>query len=406
MRSPPRGRPPAAPLPLPFTDEPSPGAPPAPSVLPRDLRGDAPAPLADRRAALALALLPGVGPVRWRRALDAHEGDPAAALGAARPALAADARRAADDALRGAARAGLALLLLGDSGYPTTLLDLPDPPPALWCAGEPTLLAARPSVAVVGTRAMSAYGARTARRLSAALAEAGVLVVSGMARGIDGVAHEAALAAAAPTVGVLGTGVDVAYPAAHRALHRRIAAAGALVSEQLPGAAATAGAFPRRNRIIAALADLTLVVEAGHRSGALITAAVALELGRPVAAVPGPIDVAAAAGTNTLLRDGAHLIAEPDDLLALLALAAPRPAGARTAGAVGRRALPTAAADPPETLDPDQLVVWRALAEPAGDPDVLAGRAGLPARRCAAALSLLEVAGHVEVTATGELRRR
>ncbi|MDF1502204.1 DNA-processing protein DprA, partial [Roseisolibacter sp. H3M3-2] len=227
---------------------------------------------------------------------------------------------------------------------------------------------------------------------AAALARAGAVVVSGMARGIDGEAHAAALDAGGASVAVLGTGADVAYPTAHRALHARLAVDGAVVSEALPGTGVTAGAFPRRNRLIAALARLTVVVEAGVRSGALITASCAAELGRSVAALPGPIDQPGAAGTNALLRDGAQVVTTVEDVLALAGLAAP----ARADEGITL----------PAGLGADERALWEALAHPAGGADVLVARTGLPAARCVAALTALELAGLVESRWGGELVRR
>jgi DNA processing protein len=281
---------------------------------------------------------------------------------------------------------GAEVRVAGDAGYPETLLDLPDPPPCLFALGSPDVLAA-PTVAIVGTRSATPYGERVTRQLAGALARAGACVVSGMALGIDAVAHQGALDAGGRTVAVLGTGIDVPYPRAHRALHRRIAGAGLVLSEHPPGVAATAGCFPRRNRIIAALAAVVVVVEAGHRSGALITASHALELGRTVAAVPGPIDAPSSAGSNELLRDGAVVIATADDALALVGLTAPR-------------------TRPAAELSPDERRVWEALAGGALDLDALTHRSALPVRQCLAAITALELAGAVECALTGEIRRR
>jgi DNA processing protein len=225
------------------------------------------------------------------------------------------------------------------------------------------------------------------RELAGALARGGASVVSGMARGIDATAHEAALAAGGRTIAVLGTGVDVAYPRSHRALHARIGREGLLLSELLPGDAAGPGSFPRRNRLIAALADLTIVVEAGEKSGALITSGHALELGKPIAAVPGPIDVPQHAGSNGLLRDGAQVIATIDDALALVGLQRPltRPTPAATA---------------------DERAIWDALASGPLSADQLTTHARLPASRCLAAITTLELAGAIECALTGEIRRR
>ncbi len=199
---------------------------------------------------------------------------------------------------------------------PAQLRDLSHPPAALWCLGDPSALQAPDRmVSIVGTREASAYGERIATRLAGACARTGLTVVSGLARGIDAAAHRAAMAAGGQTVAILGTGVDVPYPAGHRALHAAIQRQGAVLSEMDPGRAAFPGCFPRRNRIIAALTKMTVVVEAGFKSGAINTASQALELGRLVAAVPGQIDDPRAAGTNGLIRDGALVIADVEDLL-------------------------------------------------------------------------------------------
>jgi len=302
---------------------------------------------------------------------------------------------ASECALRALERAdsvGARLLASGDSEYPDRLLDLPDPPPILFSIGELGMLHA-PCVAIVGTRRATSYGERMTLEIADALARAGVSVISGMARGIDGVAHRAALAAGGGTIAVLGTGVDIAYPDAHRALHAEIARRGLLLSEELPGDRASGGSFPKRNRIIAALASVTIVVEAPHRSGALITATRALDLNRDVAAVPGAIDVPQSAGSNALLRDGAIMIAEIADALALVGASVP------SAHARG-------ASEPPAMADDAEHAVWSALESPAPDLDALAARASLPARKCLAAVSALELSGAIECALTGEIRRR
>ena len=209
----------------------------------------------------------------------------------------------------------------GTAEYPSELLDLSTPPSPLYALGSATALDT-PRVSIVGTRRSTAYGERVTRTLTTAFVRAGVSVVSGMARGIDGIAHRTALEHGGRTVAVLGTGIDVPYPAGHRHLHRMIADRGLVLSENAPGITAYQGAFPRRNRIIAALAPVTIVVEAGRKSGALNTAGQALELGRVVAAVPGPIDSEQSVGSNELIRDGAVVIASVDDALALLGIRA------------------------------------------------------------------------------------
>lgn len=298
----------------------------------------------------------------------------------------ADASDRATIILARATRSGARLLASDDEDYPARLRELPNPPPVLFAIGNVTLLRA-PCVAIVGTRRATSYGERVTAELAAALARAGATVVSGMARGIDGAAHRAALAAGGATAAVLGTGVDVAYPVAHRALHAEIGARGVLLSEELPGDHASGGSFPKRNRMIAALARATIVVEAPHRSGALITSDIALQLGRDVAAVPGPIDVPQNAGANALLRDGAIVISDVADALALVGLSGP-------------------AARSHAPADATLRAVWDALDAPAPDLDALAARAALPARRCLAAVTALELQGAIECALTGEIRRR
>lgn len=285
------------------------------------------------------------------------------------------------------ARCGARIVLRDSEAYPAALAELSRPPDPLFAIGSLDVLAP-PVIAIVGTRRPTEYGERVARELARSLARAGACIVSGLARGIDGIAHQAALDERGRTVGVLGTGIDVAYPAAHRPLHRAIARKGLLLSEFPPGLGATKGSFPRRNRIIAALAQTTIVVEGGVRSGALNTALQAVEMGRTVAAVPGPIDAPQSAGTNELLRDGAVVIAEIADALALAGLTS---APARSSSLPGGG---------------DERVVWEALAAGGSDLDELSARTRLPAHRCLAAVTTLELAGAIECRLTGEVRRR
>jgi DNA processing protein len=210
-----------------------------------------------------------------------------------------------------------------------------------------------------------------------------------MARGIDGAAHRTALEEDGDTVAVLGTGIDVPYPVGHRRLHQAIAERGLVVSENPPGMKAHKGAFPKRNRIIAALAPVTIVVEAGFRSGALNTASQALELGRTVAAVPGPIDSEQSRGSNQLLRDGAVLIAAADDALTLLGISAPKDASAA-----------------PPALPYTEQKVWDALANGFTEMDSLPATTALTIAECLAAVTSLEILGLVECSLAGEIRRR
>jgi DNA processing protein len=340
-----------------------------------------------RADALALALAPGVG-ARSYRELAERFGSAARAFNAtvdatARHALREEARRLADDG----DQCGATLLLFGDPLYPTVLTQLVDPPPYLFTLGDLSVLS-RPTAAVVGTRRATHYGERATAAIAGALAAAGACVVSGMARGIDAAAHRAALDRGGTTAAVLGTGVDIAYPVAHRSLHRHIAERGVVISEFPCGSRAGRASFPRRNRIIAALAKLTIVVEAGVKSGALITADHALDLGREIGAVPGPIDSPQHVGSNELLQNGAHAILSAADAVSLMGLADP------------------SSSKVPPTLVGDENAIWLALEDGATPIDVLTTRAALTPRRSLAAVTTLELAGLVETLPTGELRRR
>jgi DNA processing protein len=267
-----------------------------------------------------------VGPQTFHRLMGEH-GSAAAAL-AALPALARAAgvedyepcpEGVARAEMAAARRLGARLLCKGEADYPAALAALADAPPVLWLRGDARLLA-RPAVALVGARNASSLGLRMARRLGEALAAAGVTVVSGLARGIDAEAHRAALPA---TVAVVAGGIDVAYPPEHAALLAGIAERGAVLSEQPPGLEPQARHFPQRNRIVAGLCRAVVVVEAAAKSGSLITARVALDLGRDVLAVPGhPFD-ARAAGCNQLIREGATLVRSAADVIEAAGVAAP-----------------------------------------------------------------------------------
>jgi DNA processing protein len=275
----------------------------------------------------------------------------------------------------------------GDPEYPIELHDLALPPRELFAIGRASALT-KARVAIVGTRNSTGYGERATRTITRALVRAGVSVVSGMARGIDATAHRTAIEEGGDTVAVLGTGVDVPYPVGHRHLHATIAEKGLVLSENPPGARAQKGSFPKRNRIIAALAPVTIVVEAGFRSGALNTASQALELGRTVAAVPGPIDSDQSRGSNQLLRDGAVLIADPGDALALLGISAP------------------AGKAPPPLLPDSEQRIWDAIEGGFTHTDPLPGATGLTLAECLAAITSLEIMGLVECSLAGEIRRR
>jgi DNA processing protein len=224
------------------------------------------------------------------------------------------------------AAAGFRFLARSAHAFPPLLHAIHDPPPGLFLRGraDPELLS-RPAVAIVGARACSGYGASVARMLGRELARAGLLVVSGLARGVDAEAHRGALEAGEATVAVLGCGIDRDYPAAHAQLARRIGETGLIVSEYAPGVEPAPWRFPARNRIVAGLCAAAVVVEARERSGALITADLALEEGREVFAVPGEIGSALSAGTNGLLKLGAAPLTASADVLASFGLEAARP---------------------------------------------------------------------------------
>jgi len=223
---------------------------------------------------------------------------------------------------------GIALVTWGDSAYPAALSAIVDPPPALWVRGNIAALSG-PAVAIVGSRAGSPYGLTVAERLAADLAARGIVIVSGLARGVDSAAHRGALAAPGVTIGVLGSGVDVVYPAEHRSLAGDIEAnRGAIVSELVPGTPPQPQFFPLRNRIISGLSRAVLIVEAGEKSGSLITARCTLDQGRDVLAVPGNVLSGRNRGGHGLLRDGAKIVESADDILEELGIPAPGQPGA------------------------------------------------------------------------------
>lgn len=339
---------------------------------------------------MTLRSAPGVGDVRGR-ALLARFGAPRAVLAAGdaelaaagcTPALIAALRapRARAAAVAEVARivdAGARLVPLDDPEYPARLRELADAPLYLIVRGTPLVEA--PAVAIVGARRATPYGLEVARGLAQGLAQAGVTVVSGLARGVDGAAHAGALDGGGVTLAVLGSGVDVIYPAEHRELARRVEEAGTLVSELPIGTAPLASHFPARNRILAGMTNGTVVIEAAARSGSLITARLANEAGREVFAVPGRIDSPLAHGAHVLIREGATLCRGVDDVLEEIAPAL----RARSAGA------PAATADPGMGL----LAI---LADGALEMDELIRRAGRPAAEIIAEMLDLELRGAIE----------
>jgi DNA processing protein len=286
-----------------------------------------------------------------------------------------------------ARRVGIGLVCRCHALYPSRLWALGAPPAVLHVAGGLerflSVIAGEP-IAVVGTRRPSPYGVDVARALGRGLASSGVTVVSGMAQGIDAAAHDGALLAQGPTVAVLAGSADRAYPASCRRLHRQIMESGAVISELPPGVPVWRWMFPARNRIIAALSAMTVVVEAGERSGALLTASWATRLGIPVGAVPGRVTSRQAAGPHRLLKEGAHLVRGAQDVVdSLYGAGAPAVSG-------GWRA----------EVEPDLQPWLDAIASGHDTPAALA-RLGLPPEQALAVLSRLELEGHVRREAGG-----
>lgn len=350
----------------------------------------------DLRPYLELLSVPGVGPVRYR-ALVERFGSPEEVLRAPVASLAevpgmdrstAEAVRSSRDEgfvehqLRAVERTGAKVISLWDPEYPPLLKEVPDPPPLLFVLGDPSSLSLQ-GVAVVGTRSMTPYGRSVAEELVGGLVARGFAIFSGMARGIDGVAHRAALEGGGTTVAVLGCGVDVVYPPEHRKLRDMIVRGGAVVSEFPMGTKPEAQNFPRRNRIISGLSLGTLVVEAGEESGALITAAFALEQNREVFAIPGSVRAPKSRGTNRLIQRGAaKLVMEVEDIVQ--ELPAPK-------GEVPLRPPPSAE---PE-LSPSEREVMERLSYEPKHIDVLSAEVGRPTPEVLAVLLSLELKGLV-----------
>lgn len=288
---------------------------------------------------------------------------------------------------------GLHVLTPADEGYPGRLLEVPDPPPALFVGGALPggITGGGPTVALVGSRKASPAGLETARSLGRALGESGACVVSGLALGVDGAAHEGALDGGSPTVGVLGCGIDVVYPRAHRELFERVRRAGAIVSEYSLGEAPLAWRFPARNRIIAGLCDAVVVVEAGEKSGALITARHALESGREVWAVPGSLGMRECRGSNQLLADGAAVLWDVPEFL--------------EAVVPGTGSMPLASPVPAGLPETEAAVLSGVGIEPTS-VDLVAGRSGVAMGELLSALALLELKGYVTRGRDGAYARR
>ncbi|MFN9280089.1 MAG: DNA-processing protein DprA [Rubrivivax sp.] len=371
-----------------------------------------------------LLTAPGMTRPMARRLLRAL-GSPQAVLGASASQWSAAASPAAAQALstpdpQADARLQMALdwlaghpsrrvLNLGDTQYPQPLLHCGDPPLMLFLEGRLDLLQ-RPSLAVVGSRQATPQGLAHARQFANVLSHAGVTVVSGLATGIDGAAHEGALTGPGSTLAVIGTGPDIVYPSRHGRLWRRIAQDGLVVSEHAPGTPALAHHFPHRNRIIAGLTRGTLVVEATLRSGSLITARLAMEGGREVFAVPGSIQSPQAKGCHELIRQGAQLVESAQEILESLGLpVSPTDSPAPPASAAGA-AVPDApeSADGPDDPDP-RSPHGRLLRAMGHDPvslDTLVGRTGDAASVLGARLLELELQGLVARLPGGRFQRQ
>ncbi|MBE7423251.1 MAG: DNA-protecting protein DprA [Zoogloeaceae bacterium] len=349
---------------------------------------------------LRLTLAPGIGGEAQRKLLAAC-GLPDRIF-SARPAtladtiplklaerlLSHDAQAEIEAALAWAAAPGNAILTLADAAYPQRLLDTPDPPTVLYAMGRAELLNA-PAIAIVGSRNATPQGEANAEAFAAALSDAGLTIVSGLALGIDAAAHRGGLRGQSSTIAVIGTGIDRVYPPRNRALAREIAERGAIVSEFPLGTPALRENFPRRNRIISGLARGCLVVEAAERSGSLITARQAGEQGRDVFAIPGSIHSPLSKGCHKLIKQGAKLVEEARDILDELGMNGARPAKASD----------------PQPSDDQTSQLLACLAYDSCDVDTLAARSGLTAERLYAILLQLELDGRIASLPGGRFQR-
>ena len=338
---------------------------------------------------LALARAPQVGPVTFFQLL-AKYGSPQDAVKRAGIRADLDAARREMDL---ASQRGAKLIFSEDEDYPVALSELSPPPPVLTVLGDASVFT-RPAIALVGARDASAAGRKIARELATALGKAGLVIASGLARGIDGEAHQAGLNTG--TIAVLAGGVDQIYPPQHEALYHEIEQSGLIVSERAFGRRATAQDFPRRNRIITGLAVGTVVIEATERSGSLISARMAGEQGREVMAGPGsPLD-RRAAGTNRLLRDGATLIRHAEDVLEAIA---------SQIDDTTVRFHPTLPLDPPDSPQAEDDGLTERIVEALSPTPLpiadIARASGCTARQCAARLMELELEGRALTHAGG-----
>lgn len=374
---------------------------------------------AETRAWLSLLRTPAVGPASIRQALQRvgsargvlENPDPVCReLGlpaASRDWLRAPNEKLVDADLAWLARPGRRLLRCDEADFPPQLEHIDQPPAALFVVGDAGLLL-RPQVAIVGSRSASAQGLADAREFARQFVQAGITVTSGMADGIDGAAHTSAMdsvGSGGSTIAALGTGADVVYPRKHRELAARIATYGALVSEFPPGTAARSEHFPRRNRIIAGLSLACVVIEAGLRSGSLITARLAAEQGREVFVVPGSIHNPLKHGCHRLIRDGARLVEEPSEVIEAIGEAA-RALGADLLVRLQDSEDPSAASEPAlHAVDPDYARLLAALGHDAATLDELIERTTLKPAELSSMLLLLELDGQVASVPGGRYQR-
>ncbi|TKC83648.1 DNA-protecting protein DprA [Trinickia terrae] len=389
---------------------------------------------------LRLATARGLTPAALRGLLDAF-GMPEAVLAAPFQALAAAAGEAAAraalaeppagfaqrlaDTARWRAQPGNAIVALSDPAYPPALLTMPDPPPLLYVKGRLELLHAK-CVAIVGSRNATPQGLEDAARFAQALSDAGLTVVSGLALGIDGAAHQGALAGRGSTVAVIGTGADLVYPSKHHALAHRLAADGAIMSEWPLGTPAKSAHFPQRNRLIAGLASGVLIVEAALRSGSLITARLANEMGRDVFAIPGSIHAPLSRGCHKIIKEGAKLVETPEDILEELGGAVPvrsppdlskgtrlvsesaPPAtepGSEYVRSTPPEAAPTKRSAPASPPDPQAQRLLDALGHAPATLEVLAARTEMNEAALQGTLLQLELAGRLTALPGGRFAR-
>ena len=313
-------------------------------------------------------------------------------------AIASEARRGADTLLEASKSSGMRAISCFDAEYPALLGCIADPPPVLWIRGDAAVLAC-PSVAMVGSRAATAYALQVGARLGAELAERRIVVTSGLARGVDSAAHRGCIDAGGFTVAVLGSGVDRIYPAEHEELGQRIAAHGAVISELGPGAPPVPEHFPLRNRIISGLSLGVVVVEASENSGSLITARCALEQGRDVLAVPGSVLTGRNRGSHALLKDGAKVVETADDILEELGW--PGSAGQMVAQPFRAASAPAIAS---KQLNSDPLLA-RMEAGEVYRLDELVASSGMQPSRLLTRLTELELTGQVATAGGGRFRR-